>query len=45
MESIANVIRCLVTYFISAAIAGLGTSLNARGATKRALCEKRPDWE
>ena len=45
MENIGNIIRCLATYVTSAAIAGLGASLNARGAIKRSLCEKCPNWE
>ena len=43
MKNIANIIRCFTTCVISAAIAGLGASLNARGAIKRSLCEKCPN--
>ena len=45
MESIENNFRCFMANAIGAAIAGLGASLNARGAIKRSLCEKCPNWE
>ena len=45
MNDIGNNINYFMTNVISAAIAGLGASLNARGAIKRSLCEKCPNWE
>lgn len=45
MKNIVNIISCLATSVTSAAIAGLDASLNARGAIKRSLCEKCPNWE
>ena len=43
MNDIGNNIHYFMTNVISAAIAGLGASLNARGAIKRSLCEKCPN--
>ncbi len=45
MNDIGNNIHYFMTNVISAAIAGLDASLNARGAIKRSLCEKCPNWE